>query len=256
VIDPYQPPPPESDGEGPIRADESPAPFVPRLGTYILLFFLIVLWPIVGLSFLFIDNAEINWELYDPVLYIYLPTLAIQWFIFLAVTLGIIREGSNFKSIGFVRFKFSDILYAVLFLLVSNFILAVLQAFLALFGLTISKDVDVLVEQASNQAWWWLAVSVTAAICEETAFRGYILTRLKFLMRRGGWILPVFLSTLSFASGHSYQGVGGFILLFVYGLLFCLLYLRTKSLWPCILAHFIQDFSAIFIYKYYKYLDF
>lgn len=251
-----RPIPAGSEGDQSLRSEEPSAPFKPRLGTYILLFFLIVLWPVIGLSFLFVDNAEIRWDLLDPVWYIYLPTLIIQWFIFLAVALGIVREESNFKSIGFVRIKFSDFLYAVVFLLVSNAVLAVMQAILAPLGLTISKDVDVLVEQASGMVWWWLAVSVTAAICEETAFRGYILTRLKFLMRRNGWVLPVFLSTLAFASGHSYQGVGGFILLFVYGLLFCLLYLQTKSLWPCILAHFIQDFSAIFIYKYLQNLDF
>ncbi len=228
-----------------------PAPsFTPRLGTYILLFFLLVIWPGASLSFMLLDTAQINWDLYDPVYFIYLPTIIIQWLIFIAVALGIYREKSTFRSIGFVRLRWKDFLYAVGFLLASNLILAALQQLLSLFGMSISQDVDILVDKARESIWWWLAVSVTAAICEETAFRGYIMTRVKGLYRKGGWLLPVVLSSLSFASGHSYQGTAGLILLFIYGLLFCGLYIFSKSLWPCILAHFIQDFSAIFLYNF------
>lgn len=227
--------------------------FQPRLGTYILLFFLVILWPGASLSLLLIDNTSIDWNLYDPVYFIYLPTIIIQWFIFLAVALGIYRESSSFRSIGFTRLKFKDLLYAIGFLIVSNIILSLLQVFLAGFGFTISQDVDVIVEKARESIWWWLAVSVTAAVCEETAFRGYIMTRVKTIFRTKGWIIPVLLSTVSFASGHSYQGGAGLILLFVYGLLFCGLYLYTRSLWPCVLAHFIQDFSAIFLYDFIDY---
>lgn len=228
--------------------NEAEAGFQPRLGTYILLFFLVVLWPTIGLSLLFIDNAEIDWDLYDPVYFLYLPTIIMQWLIFLAVALGVNRENSNFKSIGFVRPKFKDILSAIGFLIASNLILSILQMGLSSFGIVISQDVDVIVNQARQSIWWWLAVSITAAVCEETAFRGYIMTRVKGVFRKSSWVLPVILSTFAFASGHSYQGIGGLILLFFYGLMFCGLYLMTRSLWPCVLAHFIQDFSAIFLY--------
>ena len=222
--------------------------FQPRLGTYILLFFLVIIWPTASLSLLLIDNTEIDWNLYDPVYFIYLPTIIIQWFIFLAVALGIYRESSSFKSIGFTRLRFTHLWQALGFLIISNIILSALQFVLKGFGLTISRDVDLIVEKARESIWWWLAVSVTAAVCEETAFRGYIMTRVKAIFRTRGWTVPVILSTVSFASGHSYQGGAGLILLFAYGLLFCGLYLYTRSLWPCVLAHFIQDFSAIFLY--------
>jgi membrane protease YdiL (CAAX protease family) len=29
--------------------------------------------------------------------------------------------------------------------------------------------------------------------------------------------------------------------------MFAWLFVRTKSLWPCIIAHFFQDFTALFI---------
>jgi len=229
---------------------ESNGGFQPRLGTYILLFFLVIIWPTASLSLMLIDNTKIDWNLYDPVYFIYLPTIIIQWFIFLAVALGVYRESSSFRSIGFTGLRFNHLLYAIGFLIVSNIVLTALQYLLAGFGLTISQDVDVIVGKARESIWWWLAVSVTAAVCEETAFRGYIMTRVKAVFRTKGWIVPVLLSTVSFASGHSYQGGAGLILLFAYGLLFCGLYLYTRSLWPCVLAHFIQDFSAIFLYDF------
>jgi len=232
---------------------KSEADFQPRVGTYILLFFLLIIWPLTSLSLMLIDNTDIDWSLYDPVYFIYLPTIVIQWFIFMAVALGVYRESSSFRSIGFNHLRLKHLYYAIGFLIVSNVVLSVLQFLLAGFGLKISQDVDVIVNQARESTWWWLAVSVTAAICEETAFRGYIMTRVKKIFRTKSWIVPALLSTLSFASGHSYQGGAGLILLFVYGLLFCGLYLYTKSLWPCVLAHFIQDFSAIFLYDFMDY---
>jgi membrane protease YdiL (CAAX protease family) len=231
--------------------DYSPfTPFIPRLGTYILLFFLLVMWPAIGLTLLVLGETDLQLDKFDPVLFLFLPTIIIQWLIFLAVGLGVYRENSSFRSIGFARPKLSDVGKAVLFLLGSNLILAGLQLLLESAGMGISRDVDILVGKARESAWWWLAISITAAICEETVFRGYIITRVRGIFRHGGWLIPTLMSSFSFATGHTYQGTAGLIILFAYGLMFCALFLYTKSLWPGILAHFIQDFSAIFIYQY------
>lgn len=234
-------------------AEPSPqpfGPFTPRLGTYILLFFLIALWSTIGLLFMAVDTSGFDLSLLDPVLYIYLPTIIIQWLIFLAVFLAVRHETGRLSSLGFTRPKSSHVAVALVFLIASNLLLAGLQFLLEQIGLPISKDVDKIVEQAGQSVWWWLALSVTAGICEEACFRGYLITRLRAVIGRG-WMLPVILATFSFAAGHTYQGWGGFIVIFAYGLMFCALFLRTGSLWPGIIAHFIQDFAAIFLYRWY-----
>ena len=137
-----------------------------------------------------------------------------------------------------------------MFLIISVVTLTIMQIILYALGLTVSEDVAALARKGRESAGWWLALSVTAAVCEEVAFRGYIITRIRGLFPKGGWIPAVLLSTAAFAAGHGYQGAAGLILLFVYGLMFCGLYLYTGSLWPAIIAHFIQDFSAIFLYDY------
>ncbi len=223
-----------------------------RAGTFILLAFLVLAWPGLNIMFLLPGEYEINFDLMDPVLYIYLPTIIIEWLIFAAVALVLWREKTGFPSVGLVRPKLIDLPRAVLFIVASNLVLLGLQVFLAGVGLTVNKNVDLIVDQAGQSVWWWLAVSITAAVCEETAFRGFILTRVQRITR-GGWLFPVLLSTVAFATGHIYQGWGGFILIFAYGMMFCGLYIITRSLWPGILAHFIQDFSAIFVYKWFNF---
>jgi membrane protease YdiL (CAAX protease family) len=224
--------------------------FTPRAGTWILLIFLVVVWPALGLTLMIFGGSDMSLDIADPVNFIILPTIIIQWLIFGAVVLGVIREKSTFASIGLVRPKLSDIPKAIVFLIAANITLTALQFILSAAGLTVSEDVDKLVQNVRESVGWWLAISITAAVCEEVAFRGYIITRIRGLFPRAGWIPAVLLSAMAFAAGHGYQGVAGLILLFTYGLMFCGLYLYTGSLWPAIIAHFIQDFSAIFIYDY------
>lgn len=225
-------------------------PFTPRLGTYILLFFLVVVWTTIGLLFMAVGISGVDLLQLDPVLYVYLPTIIMQWLIFLAVFLAVHHENGRLSSLGFTRPKASHAATAIGFLVASNLLLAGLQFLLEQIGLPVSKDVDKIVEQAGQSVWWWLALSLTAGICEEACFRGYLMTRLRAVIGRS-WGWPVFLATLSFAAGHTYQGWGGLIVIFVYGLMFCALFLRTGSLWPGIFAHIIQDFAAIFIYRWF-----
>ncbi|MDD4052702.1 MAG: type II CAAX endopeptidase family protein, partial [candidate division Zixibacteria bacterium] len=225
-------------------------PFTPGLGTYILLFFLVVVWTTIWLLLMAVDTTGVDLTLLNPMLYIYLPTIIIEWLIFLAVVLAVRHEGGRLSSLGFTRPKVSHAAAAVGFLVVSNLLLAGFQFLLEQIGLPVSKDVDKIVEQAGQSVWWWLALSVTAGVCEEACFRGYLMTRLRAVIGRS-WGWPVFLATLSFAAGHTYQDWGGLIMIFVYGLMFCALFLRTGSLWPGIFAHIIQDFAAIFIYRWF-----
>jgi membrane protease YdiL (CAAX protease family) len=47
--------------------------------------------------------------------------------------------------------------------------------------------------------------------------------------------------------GHLYQGVMGVIITFIYGMLFAGLYIARKSVFPCIVAHFLQDVLILFV---------
>ncbi|HXV73487.1 MAG TPA: CPBP family intramembrane glutamic endopeptidase, partial [Sphingomonadales bacterium] len=97
---------------------------------------------------------------------------------------------------------------------------------------------------------FWVFMALTAAIVEETLWRGMVLTELKKL----NWhpVLAVAASSLSFAYFHGghYQDPGTFAMRFFAGVAFSALYLKTKSLkWP-ILIHFLLDAALLAAIQY------
>jgi len=205
-----------------------------------------IIWP--AASIMMVDNpsAALDTLSLSPILFIYLPTMVTQWLLFLLIFFTVRREETGLAGIGFKRIRLLDIFYAIAFLLVSNLILALLSLLLAHLGLPIEGEIQFLLPKNGTERIVWVPLSLTAGVCEEVAFRGYLITRMRLLGRNKNWILPVFVASIIFGSGHSYQGLSGFILMSVYGALFAVLFIRTGSLWPCIIAHFFQDFSALF----------
>jgi uncharacterized protein len=238
-IEPSGPPPDMMPAEEPVFRKS-------RL-TYFTLFLLLILWP--GSSLIFMDNPLESLKLasVSRIIIIYLPTILIQWLIFALILLTVIREGTGFRDIGFKRIRIIDFFWAIAFLLVSNLILSLLSLLLkATAGLEIPGELELILPQTTAERIVWAILSITAGVCEEAAFRGYLITRIKIVGRFKNWLVPITLASLAFGSGHVYQGAGGFILLSIYGAMFALLYWRTGSLWPPIIAHFFQDFSALF----------
>lgn len=84
---------------------------------------------------------------------------------------------------------------------------------------------------------------VIAAFGEETAFRGYLLTRLNELLRssRIGLITAVTISSVLFGLLHTEQGVVGVIVSGIAGAVFSVLRYRFGTLWAPILAHGFDD---------------
>jgi membrane protease YdiL (CAAX protease family) len=91
----------------------------------------------------------------------------------------------------------------------------------------------------------WVAVSVSAGICEEVVFRGYF--QRQFEAFTGSKWLALFLQAVLFGISHGYQGVQACVKIAIFGALFGLLALWRGSLRPGIIAHAGSDIlSGIF----------
>lgn len=92
-----------------------------------------------------------------------------------------------------------------------------------------------------------LIVPLTAfvGLYEEVLFRGLILTRLRDALRSP--IAAALVSSLLFAACHFSMGPLGMIQAGGIGLVFSLLAVWRRSLWPCIVAHFLLDALAFFL---------
>ena len=80
------------------------------------------------------------------------------------------------------------------------------------------------------------AMVVAAPVVEEILFRGFLLHR---WARRWGTPAGVVVSSIAFAIGHA-EWLGHFLT----GMVFALLYLRTRSLWVPMLAHALNNLLA------------
>jgi membrane protease YdiL (CAAX protease family) len=90
----------------------------------------------------------------------------------------------------------------------------------------------------------YLAASwVLAAFAEETAFRGYLQTRLCDVLGddRAGVLIATLVSSTLFGLLHTEQGVVGVVVAAFSGAVFTLLRYRCRTLWAPILAHGFDD---------------
>jgi membrane protease YdiL (CAAX protease family) len=220
-----------------------------RAGTIFLLFFLLVIWPLS--SYLLMSESGRGIELFAAskeelkiTTQIYIPTIIIQLLVFLLIFLIVLREKQNLSSIGLRGFNFSNLIIGGIFwLLISSFFIA-LNLILQFNKLVTPPEVSYLLPRTQTQKILWVIMASSASLSEESAFRGFILTRLNFYLK--SWWLTILITSLSFSLGHLYQGSVGMVFAGIYGVTFSLLFLWRKSLAPCIIAHFLQDITPLF----------
>lgn len=97
-----------------------------------------------------------------------------------------------------------------------------------------------LLPQNAREQLAFVALVLTAAVCEEFLYRGFIQAAFEDLAR-GSAILGALSSAAFFSSAHLYQGRRGLATTFVVGIVFSTLRAYTGSLAPGVLAHFAAD---------------
>lgn len=88
----------------------------------------------------------------------------------------------------------------------------------------------------------YVALAITAGLCEEFLYRGFAMAALASAGLSAG--LVVFVSSLLFGLAHSYQGKGGMMMTFVVGLVLGVSRLTYNSLVPAIFWHSAVDVVA------------
>ena len=121
---------------------------------------------------------------------------------------------------------------------------------LALYLAARELGINTTVAAANLTEWWAGPVLVLIAfgngLLEEVVVVGYLITRL----RQTGWgvATAVAFSSLLRGTYHLYQGFGAFIGNAIMGVVFSVFFVRTRRLWPLILAHTLLDVVAFLGY--------
>jgi len=96
---------------------------------------------------------------------------------------------------------------------------------------------------------WWVFVCITAGVCEEALFRGFMLRYLHVFPWTLNLTLALLISSVIFGFNHLYQGAGGVAGSAIVGFLFGLLFLLTGNLLLPIIFHGVIDLRMLAILR-------
>ena len=181
----------------------------------------------------------------------YLTGIAAEWILFLLVWWGLRMKRVPLREIlGFrrgLRAWGEDFAAAGVFWIVSLLVLACIGVLAQLLHLgTSQKVLAAMAPRTAQEMLLWIALSCSAGIAEEFAFRGYLLHQ--FAAPAHALWLGVVASSLIFGIAHAYEGAAGMIAIGVYGALFCGLAILRRTLRPGMIAHAWHDiFSGVML---------
>jgi membrane protease YdiL (CAAX protease family) len=180
----------------------------------------------------------------------YLLTIAYEWILAALVVWGLHMRGVPLRQLlgerrPGVRAWISDLGFALGYWLVAICVLAILgNVLVKLSGSHIDpqKIGDVtqkLAPVTGVEMLLFLVLSISAGICEELVFRGYL--QQQFARFTGRIWIGVAVSALVFGSAHGYEGMAGMLLIAAYGAMFGALTLFRRGLRTGMIAHAWHD---------------
>lgn len=181
----------------------------------------------------------------------YLPTMIWEWLAFAYIYWGVRRHGKTFADMAGPRWQnaanfFIDVALALGTWVVSLIVLGTVSHLLHATGsIQAAKSIA---PHGALEGLTYLALVITAAICEETIFRGYLQRQFAAFFRNAP--LGVLASAILFGAGHIYQGVRPAMVIVVFGLIFGILAEARRNIRPGILMHGWQDGLAGFLIRF------
>lgn len=176
---------------------------------------------------------------------LYLRTIVFEWVLLGVVLLGVRLHGSSNQAVLGRRWRsgkevMRDIGIAAAFWIVSTIVLSMIS--LHPHDAPPNPLVQAMLPQGLFESVIWIALSITAGICEEAIYRGYLQRQLMAMTRSAP--LGIALSAVAFAFAHSYKGLSGAAGIFVDGLMLGSLAYWRKTVRPGMMAHAFTDSFA------------
>jgi CAAX protease family protein len=197
-----------------------------------------------GLAFSFVAGPAVKENFLLGVLGAMLSDLALVTLVWFFLW----HNGEKLSQVGWISKGYAgEIALGLVVFPVLAYVLSFLASWLQSLGLSFPKShIPSFLEPATTSQYIVATILViVVAISEETIFRGYLILRFKSVT--GSRAAAVVLSSIIFAIGHGYEGLGGVIIVGCLGAFFALVYLWRKSLVAPIVLHFMQDFIAIIL---------
>jgi uncharacterized protein len=185
----------------------------------------------------------------------YAVALLWEWVLLAFVYCGLRMRGTPLRQLLGVRRPgavelWTDIAIALGFWFSSLLALGVVGSLLHLIHLhpeNIRGIVSQIAPSSPGELALWFALSISAGICEELIFRGYLQQQFTVLTRHIS--LGIAISAVFFGFAHGYEGASGMLLIVLYGAFFGILAHLRRSLRAGMFAHAWHDsLSGIVLY--------
>lgn len=146
-----------------------------------------------------------------------------------------------FFSLGFRSFQWLNTLSLIVVLFIAFYLInGLYQYVITVFHLNLQTNDQVILQQSKDAPFTTyatlLASVVVAPICEETFFRSFVFAG---FLNRMPTIVAIVLSSFLFAIAHA--DLGSFAVLFFIGLALAFVRWRTRSIWPGIILHLLNN---------------
>jgi membrane protease YdiL (CAAX protease family) len=174
---------------------------------------------------------------HSQAIHIYLAAILLDWALLYYCWAGVHRRGGNLRTLSGGRWTSWKSLAIDVGIAVPFWVLWEGAAYGVhwLLGPSSARSVDSLLPQSLLEILIWIATSMTAGICEEIAFRGYV--QRQFHGLTGSVVMAVLGQGLVFGLFHSYQGWKNVIVICVLGVLFGMLAAWRRNLRTNIMVH-------------------
>jgi membrane protease YdiL (CAAX protease family) len=177
---------------------------------------------------------------------LYLGAIAFEWLLFYATWRGLKAKGTPLRELMGTGPLWQGLLLGVVAYPLIALVGTGVKWALAHAGLDVDQETARTVAKVGPKGLvetvLWIAVSLSAGICEEFVFRGYLMRQLAAWF--GGWPQGLVLSAIVFGLGHAYEGLGPVLTIVVHGISFGLIALVTRRLLPGMTAHAAMDIVA------------
>lgn len=180
---------------------------------------------------------------------LYVSVLVLEWGL-----LALVRRGVNARGIkvwelaGVHRIKAKDVLrdvaIGISFLVVAEWAARILNS---LMGPYAAKSIQSILPRSTPEVVLWIAISVSAGICEEIVYRGYF--QKQFAAYTNSVAAAVVLQGVVFGVAHAYQGLHQVIIIAMLGMLYGCLAAWRKNLRANMIAHAASDIWSGWLIK-------
>lgn len=109
------------------------------------------------------------------------------------------------------------------------------------------KSLEYFFPATRTERHWWVLVCITAGVCEEALFRGFMLRYLHVLPWTLNLTVALLISSAIFGLNHLYGGIGGVVGSALAGFLFGLLFLLSGNLLLPMILHALVDLRLLAI---------